>query len=49
MDYLHMQWKADITFYVASACKNGQKFPIPMLGTVSRDWIIVKNHDLNLR
>ena len=47
MDYLHMQWKADITFYMASACKNSQKFPILMLGTVSWDWIIVKNHDLN--
>ena len=46
MDYLRMQWKADITFYMASACKNGQKFPILILGTMSRDWIIVKNRDL---
>ena len=49
MDYLHMQWEADadVTFYMASACKNGQTFPIFMLGTVSRDWIIVTNHDLS--
>ena len=45
MDYLHMQWKADVT-YMASACKNGQTFPILMLSTVSQDWIIVKNPDL---
>ena len=45
MDDLHMQWKIDVT-YMASACKNGQKFPILMLGTVSQDWIIVKNPDL---
>ena len=46
MDYQRMQWKADITLYMASACKNGQKVPILMLGTISRDWIIVKNHDV---
>ena len=46
MDYLHLQWKVDATFYMASACENGQKFPILMLGTISRDWIIVKNPDL---
>ena len=38
-----MRWKADITFYMASACKNGQKFPILMLGTVSYGgWIVSK-------
>ena len=34
MDYLHnMQQNVDITFYIASAYKNSQKFPIFMLGT----------------
>jgi hypothetical protein len=47
MDYLHMQWQADITFYMASAYKNGQNFLIPMLGTVTGDWTIVKKHDLS--
>ena len=47
MDYLHMQWQADVTFYMASAYKNGQKFLIFMLGTGSGDWIIVKNHNLS--
>jgi hypothetical protein len=42
-----MQWQADVTFYMASAYKNGQKFPIFMLGTGSEDWIVVKNHDLS--
>jgi hypothetical protein len=42
-----MQWQADVTFYMASAYNNGQKFPILMLGTISGDWIIIKNHDLS--
>ncbi len=44
---MDMQWRADVTFYMASAYKNGQKFPILMLGTGSGDWIIVKSHDLS--
>jgi hypothetical protein len=47
MDGLSMQWQADVTFYMASAYKNGQNFPILMLGTGSGDWIIVKNQDLS--
>ena len=47
MDYLHMQWQADVTFYVVSACVNVQIFPIFMLGRNSGDWIIVKNPDLS--
>ena len=47
MGSLHMQWQADVTFYVASAYKNGQNFPILKLGRVSGDWIIVKNQDLS--
>ncbi len=46
MDSLHMQWQADVIFYMASY-KNGKKFLILMLGTGSGDWIIVENHDLS--
>ena len=28
-----MQWKFDVTFYMASACKKDQNFPILMLGS----------------
>ena len=47
MDYLHMQWQADVTFYVVSAYVNVRKLPIFMLGRDSGDWIIVKNPDLS--
>ena len=43
MDYLHLQWWAEITFYRASACKSVQKIPIFKLGTLSQHPIIVKN------
>ena len=43
-----MQWEIDVT-YMASACKNGQKFPVLMLGTISWDWIIIKKPDMRRR
>jgi hypothetical protein len=38
-------------FHMASAYKNGQKFPIVMLGTGSGDWIKIKwgNSDKNFK
>ena len=46
IDYLHLQWWAEITFFRASACKSVGKSPIFKLGTISQHPIVVKNPDL---
>ena len=46
MDYLHIEWWAEITFHVGSVTRNVQKLWIFMLGYSLRVCIIVNNFDL---